>query len=300
MITCISLFEGEECGLKSLSSFARAFEPAVAEPVAAARGKAAGSANSTSVSFIDVGKGDCILVQAGGLAILIDAGYEETSGGVLSHLRHRGVDRLECLIITHYDRDHVGGVRDVGNALEVGMVYLPGYEGSDNNYRRLMAAVEDLGLDARPVTEELRMALGDATLSVFPSKVAYVPGKKGEEGNDNDVSLVASLIYGDDSYLFTGDLEKEGIEAFLEGRHGSFDVLKMPHHGQKSSLTDELVDDVRPKIAIITDSEDDPADKKTLKLLEEAGVDVYRTSTSGTIVVQSDGTARYVKEDGGA
>lgn len=156
-----------------------------------------------------------------------------------------------------------------------------------------MSAVKDLGLNAQQVTETLHLKLGNDDLDVFPSSVKYVPGSKGEEGNDNDLSLVASLTGNGASYLFAGDFEEDGIAAFLEGEHGHFDVLKMPHHGKKSTGTDDLLEGVRPQIAIITDGNDKPADKKTLKALESIGADVYRTSASGTIVVQSDGAGHY-------
>ena len=113
------------------------------------------------------------------------------------------------------------------------------------------------------------------------------------EGNDNDMSLVATLAHGRDSYLFAGDLEEEGIRAYLAAGHGSFDVLKMPHHGEYSPGISELLDDVRPKIAAITDSVSDAADKKTLKLLKSAGVRTYRTSVDGTIIIDSDGSGTY-------
>ena len=181
----------------------------------------------------------------------------------------------------------------LGEKLAIDTVYLPAYEGSDKNYRTLMAAIGRLGLSTRTVAEKLSLGLGDATLDVFPSGVAYVPASKGDEDNDNDMSLVASLRSGGDSYLFAGDLEKDGLESYLDGHHGSFDVVKMPHHGRKSSYTDEFLEDAQPQIAVITDGDDDPADKKTLKLLDEAGADTYRTSVSGTIVVRSDGAGRY-------
>ena len=245
------------------------------------------------ISFIDVGKGDCILLQYGESAALIDTGYDDTSDEVLSSFQKLGVSHLDCLIITHYDSDHVGGLRAIGKALAIDVVYLPGYEGGDKNYKTVMSAIEDLGLNAQPVTEEQRLKLGDAELDVFPTSLKYIPGSKGEEGNDNDLSLVVTLTGDGGSYLFAGDLEEDGIAAFLGAGHGRFDVLKMPHHGKKASNTDELIEDVEPQIAIITDSEDDPADKKTLKLLKNNGVDVYRTSASGTITVQNDGAGRY-------
>ena len=246
------------------------------------------------VSFVDVGKGDCILVQAGESAALIDTGYDDTSGEVIAYLRSCGVERLDCLVITHYDKDHVGGLRAIGQAIPIDAVYLPNYTGADKPYRTVKKAVDDLGLPARQVTAELVIPLGSAELSIFPSSVTFVPDANGDEGNDNDLSLVATLSAGSDSYLFAGDLEEEGIEAFLEAGHGAFDVLKMPHHGEKSSNTDELLDDVKPQVVVITDGEDDPAEKKTLKLLKGMDVDVYRTSTDGTIVVEGDGAGGYV------
>ena len=245
------------------------------------------------VSFIDVGKGDCILLQSGQSAALIDTGYDRTSGEVLSFLRGKGIDHLEFLIITHYDRDHVGGVRAIGGAVAIDAVYLPAYVGADKNYRSLMSAIEDLGLTARRVNEVLSLELGNALLSVYPSSVAFVPDAKGDEGNDNDLSLVTSLTCNGDSFIFTGDLEEDGIGAYLDAGHGRFDVLKVPCHGEKCPCTEEFLEDVQPRIAIITDSADDPAAKKTLKLLTERGVDVYRTSIDGTIAVQANGAGDY-------
>lgn len=252
-----------------------------------------GSIGDMCVSFIDVGKGDCILLQAGESAALIDTGYDDTSDEVLSYLQKQGVSHLNYLIITHYDRDHVGGLRAIGKKLGIDTVYLPGYEGADKNYKTVMSAIGDLRLDAKPVTEIQNLKLGDVNLDVFPTSLKYALGSKGEEGNDNDLSLVASLTGSGGSYLFAGDLEEDGISAYLKAGHGRFDVVKMPHHGRKAANTDDFLEDVNPKIAIITDSFEDPADKKVLKLLEKNGADTYCTSTSGTIVVRNDGSGRY-------
>ncbi|MBR3318346.1 MAG: MBL fold metallo-hydrolase [Atopobiaceae bacterium] len=244
------------------------------------------------VSYIDVGKGDCILVRAGDVSVLIDSGYENTADDVLAQLRAEGVKQLDAMVVTHYDRDHVGGIRAIGESVPIRNVYLPSYEGADKNYRSCISAVKALGVPSQLVTRETAINVGGARLTVFPSGVAYVPGANGDEGNDNDASLVATLTNGRDSYLFAGDLEEEGVAAYLKGRHGQFDVLKMPHHGGASKNLDEFLDDVRPKVAVITDAKKDAASKKTLKLLKSAGAEVWRTSTEGT-VVESDGSGTY-------
>lgn len=248
---------------------------------------------SVRVTFIDVGKGDCVLVQAGDSSVLIDAGYESTAADVLSCLEAQGVDHLDALIITHYDRDHVGGTRAIGEGAKIDTIYLPEYEGADKNYSSCISAIKALGVTSRRVTKEIALDLGTARLAILPSGVAYVPNTGNGEGNDNDASLVVTLVNGSDSYLFAGDLEKDGIAAYLKAQHGEFDVVKMPHHGRFSSNTADYIDDVNPQIAVITDAKKDSADKKTLKLLKSADVETYRTSADGTIVVESDGTGTY-------
>lgn len=252
-----------------------------------------GSTDGVRVAIIDVGKGDCILVRAGGSSALIDTGYEDTSDEVVSYLRDQGVDQLDYLVITHYDKDHIGGIRAIGKAFDVDAIYLPGYRGADKQYRMAMDAVDSLGVPTQLVADEQALKLGDASFVILPSRLAYIPNADGGEGNDNDLSLVVELIYKNDSYLFAGDLEKEGIDAYLKGGGGRFDVLKMPHHGEKSGNTDDLLADVQPKIAIVTDSAEDPADKKTLKQLKNCGADTYCTSACGTIVVESNGAGSY-------
>lgn len=251
------------------------------------------SANTVRVSFIDVGKGDCILIQAGESSAVIDTGYENTADDVISYLKGSGVKRLDCLVITHYDRDHIGGTQAIGEAFPIDIVYLPGYVGEDKNYRALTKAVKNLDVAAQAVRRVERVQLGNAILTILPTSLNYEPNASGGEGNDNDLSIVATLTYGNDSYLFAGDLEKEGIDALLDSMTEQYDVLKMPHHGRNSSSTDELIESVQPQIAVITDSLNDPADKKVLKLLASAGSEVYRTSTDGTIVIDSDGTSDY-------
>lgn len=258
-------------------------------------GDAAARPSGLRVTIIDVGKGDCILVQTPAKDILIDTGYKDTADRVLDTLESKGVSSLGAMVITHYDRDHTEGIRGIGKGVKVDTIYLPEYEGTDKNYRNCMKSVQTLHAPMFRVTRELTLDLGigDARLTVLPSGVRYKPATRGVEGNDNDMSLVAKLTYGRDSYLFAGDLKEEGIDAYLAGDHGHFDVLKVPHHGRYSGGTSAFLDAVCPKIAVITDSEEDAAEKKTLKLLKSAGAMSLRTSEDGTVVVESDGSGTY-------
>lgn len=250
------------------------------------------AAEQMRVTFIDVGKGDCILLEKDGVFALIDAGYEDTSDDVISFLKKQGVETLDAFIVTHYDKDHVGGAAAVAQAFAVKQCYLPGYTGHSKYYTALMKAIVERDLTYRQVTEDVSFTLSDVTVDIFASSVEYVYDGT-EEGNDNDASLVISAVYGQDSYLFAGDLEKAGVSAFLAADRGTYDVVKMPHHGNAKKNTDDFIEAVRPKIAVITDGADDPAEEKTLNLLAQAGAKTYRTAEIGTITVISEGSGTY-------
>ena len=251
------------------------------------------AAEEMRVTYYDVGKGDCILIEKGGAFVLIDAGYADTAEDVIAFLKGRGVETLDEMIITHYDKDHVGGASAVAEALGVTQLLLPAYDGSSKHYTALMKTVAEQNLTCRQVTEDLSFSLAGIDFTVFASPLAYVAGNGEEEGNDNDVSLVVSAVYGEDSYLFAGDIEKAGISAYLTAGHGAFDVLKIPHHGGKEKNTDELIANVSPKIAVITDSADEPAEEEVLLMLDRADAETYCTSEQGTVVVTSNGTGAY-------
>lgn len=246
-----------------------------------------------TVSYIDVGKGDCILVQKGDSVCLIDAGYEETAASVIQYLKENGIEYIDYFIVTHYDKDHVGGAAAIAQSFGTGQIWLPDYEGSSSYYEAFMEVIEEYQLNASAVSEDVSFDLDGVSFEIFASDVDYVVETDTEEGNDNDVSLVVSAVYGEDSFLFAGDIEKEGITAYLEKGHGTYDVIKMPHHGSKAGNTDELIAAVNAEIAVITDSEEDAASDKVLEMLAEADTEVYRTSINGTIVITGTGTGEY-------
>ena len=247
------------------------------------------------VTFIDVGKGDCILIEHYGQTVMIDTGYEKTSSDVLTFLKNSGVEKLDHLIITHYDKDHVGGAAAIVQAIDVGTVYLPAYEGRGFAFKSFINAVREKNIRAVTITEDTDITIGECVLTIFASDIEYI-NEKGEEGNDNDCSLVISAVFDKDRYLFAGDLERDGIDSFLAGGRGSFDVVKMPHHGEKEKNSEEFISAVAPKIAVITDSREESAGGKLVKLLEENKCAVYRTAECGTIRITSKGEGRYTAD----
>ena len=260
---------------------------------AAAPAETAEAAETLRVIFLDVGKGDCVLIAGADSCVLIDTGYANTAPEVAASLRRAGADHLDVMIITHYDKDHAGGAKALIESFPVGRVYLPGYEGDGSYYSVIEYALRRAGVPAEKVTEDISFTLSGVRYEIFATALSYIPGEGKKEGNDNDVSLVVAMHRDADSFLFAGDIEKDGIAGYLAAGHGTYDVVKMPHHGQKESNSDDFIGQVRPRIAVITDSWDDPANKKVLRLLEAAGAEIYRTSECGDITVSCTGNGTY-------
>lgn len=239
--------------------------------------------------FFDVGKGDCILFTSGDSHVLLDAGYEETAGDIIQELQERGVDSLDVMIITHYDKDHVGGAAEIASVIPPDMIYLPDYDGEVKKSGDLISLIETKNLPSERVTSVQEFTAGAADFTVDPALVAYDPA----EENDNDASLIVEVTCGDDQWLLPGDIDKEAIDLWLQTNKQEYDVLKYPHHGKKSSNAAEFISNVSPEIAVITDSTEDEAAKKVLKKLEKEEADVYRSSEDGTITITGNGTEEF-------
>ena len=224
-----------------------------------------------TVAFIDVGKGDCIVISGGDHVVMIDSGYEDTVRDVKNDLSDLGIDHINEMIITHYDKDHYGGAADLLRAYPVDTVFVPAYLPEGEKYEEVMRDIKDSGVHMIRVMEEtcVSFPIGEreAELTIMPSLVSYDATEK----NDNDMSLIETLQYGSDSFLFTGDIEREAIEAFIPAAD-HYDILKFPHHGDWKKNTEELIEKISPKEVIITDGEDRPVEEKTEAYLSGAAI----------------------------
>lgn len=237
------------------------------------------------VTFFDVGKGDAILIETAEHKMLIDAGYDDTAGIVLDYLAKEAEgSRLDYLILTHFDKDHVGGADHIVNGAEVGEILQPDYKSGSKQYQEYEEAVKKKGKEPLPVTETVKLSLDGAEFLIYP------PWQKYYEEEDNDFSLVISMRYGKRSFLFAGDCERERLKELLGQKEFDLahDVLKVPHHGQAEKNSEEFLRAVSPKIAVITCSEEKPADEEICGMLEELGADTY-FSTDGTVTCLCDG-----------
>ena len=246
-----------------------------------------------SVQFIDVGQADSTLLQADGQTMLIDGGNVADSDVIASILKHNNIDYIDYVVCTHAHEDHVGGLSGALSVAKAGTVYAPETGSDSKAYKNFIKKVEAQGLSVTHPEPHDEIPFGNGKV------IFYAPVSEGYE-DINNTSIVLKVIYGDTTFLFTGDLEREGEYDIMEkGYNLESDVLKVGHHGSDSSTTYPFLREIMPKYAVISCGKDNPyghPNESTLSRLRDAGVTVYRTDEQGDIFMTSDGQTVTVKE----
>lgn len=238
------------------------------------------------VHFIDVGQGDATFIDAGGHAMLIDAGENNRGEEVCSYLKNEGVTELEYVVGTHPDSDHIGGLDDILYEMSCDEIIMPEVESDTKTYEEVVDAVDETSLEwIYPKVGE-QYSLGEATFTIVAPNEDY-----GEDKNDWSVGIL--LQYGKNRFLFTGDAEEKSESDMLEnGIDLSADVYKASHHGSKTGSSQKFLEAVHPSVAVISCGEDNEyghPGASTLQHFRQDGIKVYRTDEQGTIVASSDG-----------
>ena len=259
---------------------------------------------------LDVGQGDAILLRSPrGRWILVDAGprtdrYDAGARAVLPYLRRRGAGGLALMVLTHPDMDHVGGAGAILREYPVGRVMDPGMAVGTGVF---LDALE--GAQAREVPWTVGVAGDSLDLDGVAIRVLWPPEEKGEIGEAegaNGASLVLEVRLGSFSALLTGDAPAEVEETLLPRLLSpSIQVLKLGHHGSRTSTSPELLERITPEVALISAglrNRFGHPHAAVLRRLEARGVKVYRTDQDGTLTLQArkDGSYRVRKEHGGA
>ena len=238
------------------------------------------------VHFIDAGQGDATLIKTGNHAMLIDAGCEDGGTKLQMYLTKQGVEELDYLILTHPDSDHIGGADVIISKFDCGMVLMPDLKKNTSSYRDVQSALKYKSYDSIAPEVGDTYELGEAKFTIL------APCKSYEDANNNSIALI--LKYGNSSFLFTGDAEEEAERDILNnGISIKADVYKAGHHGSKSSSSEEFVDVVSPKYAVISCGEDNDyghPHAQTLNTFRSRGIEVFRTDEQGSIIASSDGS----------
>ena len=254
-------------------------------------GCASSDAGAMTVLYLDVGKADCTILTDGTYTVLIDCAEADDGGTILAALRETRVSQVDFLIVTHFDKDHIGGVPAVLDSIAVlhSIAVLrtiePDYEPENPGaeaYTAYRAALELAGITPEAVSDALDVTLGDMQLSILGAG-----GAAYEKNTDNNNSLVVTVTHCENRFFFAGDIEKQRIADLLESGVTGCDVLKIPHHGAYNKQLPALFAALGMKEAVITCSEKDPADEETVDRLNTLGCRVWQT-VNGTVRVISN------------
>ncbi len=245
------------------------------------------------ITNLDVGKADAAIIEYNGMCGIIDTGLKDSYSTIEAFLDEKQITTIDFIIITHYDKDHVGGAVQLLKNYDVTNIYLPSYVSGKSGYTKLMDAIE--GNDNVDfVTEELTIEKDELSICIIP------PTKpdellSSEKDLDNDMSLLCMVTFGNEKFLFTGDIEEARIAQILAlSEDISADWIKMPHHGAyKENLADFLAV-VSPSYAIISTGSERPTESNVLSILSKLNIQKYST-INGSVLTICDGNEITVR-----
>jgi len=245
------------------------------------------AAGNVSVHFIDVGKGDAMLVRAGDRNMLVDGGRRDEGPKVASYLKSRGITSIDVLVSTHPHADHIGGLLTILKEFPVKRVVDSGIPHTTQTYESYLTLIDELDIPYSVAEAGQAIDLGPAI------KVEVLaPPSTPIEGGINENSIVLKVTHGDVSFLLTGDAGVPEERYLLESGYDlRSNVYKVPHHGSWYSVSEPFISRVRPEVSVIEvgpNKYGHPA-PGTLAVLEDAGSAIYRTDLNGHVVVTSDG-----------
>ena len=252
---------------------------------ASAPSATAQSSTNVTIKFIDVGQGEAILIALPEKTMLIDAGPTGSAPKIAQVLQELGRDKIDYLVATHPDEDHIGGMADVISSTQIGTIYAPNKTNNTATYRKFLTAIQNNNLQ---ITLAEAGTIIDQTDSykleiLWPKKDANFP-------DTNDYSIIIKLTVGNKTFLFTGDAPTSAI---LDSNPGHIDVLKLSHHGSRTGTTEVLIHKLSPTYAVLSYAVDNSYGhpmQSVLNALHKHSVEVWGTGANGTITITCDGT----------
>ena len=242
--------------------------------------------NSTfEIHFIDVGQADAALVLCDGKAMLIDGGNAEDSSLLYTYLKNHNISHLDYVIGTHAHEDHIGGLAGALNYASVGTAYCPATSYDTKAFGNFVKALDKHGVSITVPSTGDSFTLGSAACTILAVNT--------DSSDPNNTSIVLRIVYGDTSFLFTGDAERVVEQAILNrGTNINSTVLKVGHHGSESSTSYVWLREIMPQYAVISVGKDNSYGHPTeevLSRLRDAEVKTFRTDLQGDIICVSDG-----------
>ncbi len=246
------------------------------------------SAGHMKVHYINVGQGDSTLIQLpNGKIVLIDGATRSNGQTVLDYLNNLNIEKIDYLIATHPHEDHIGGLVNVVKKYEIGKIYMPDKAHTTIVFEDLLLAIQEKGYSI------IKAEAGDMLFEEDGLSMSILAPSGISGSNLNNYSVANRLVFGDTSFVFTGDAEKTSEENMINSRYDlTADVLKIGHHGGDTSTIEPFLVAVQPTYGVISAGEDNQyghPHQNVLDRLADYGVEIFRTDRDGTIIASSDG-----------
>lgn len=237
------------------------------------------------VHFIDVGQGDSILIESpSGKTMLIDGGVKGAGQQIVSYLKELGINKLDIVVATHPDADHIGGLIPVLDNMTIEQFYDSGKVHTSQTFEEMLTRIDEKNIPYHvpKIGDDIEF---DKNVNV------KVLNANDQATDNNDASIVLKMTYGNVSFLLTGDagvaLEKEMLQYDVKAT-----VLKAGHHGSNTSSSEEFIQAVKPEVTILSYGEDNKYGHPHAEIvdrLQAIGSKIYATADLGTITVSTDG-----------
>lgn len=247
------------------------------------------SESELAVYFLDVDQSDCSILMNNGQVLMIDSGTPDQITTIREALQSLGITKIDYLIITHQHDDHMGGAQTILQNYEVANIIMPKLSKvnmvTTRAYENLLSTIKDKQVHAIAAEPNLTFDFGNAECMIL--------APLSQDENLNNMSAVTKVTFGSTSFLFQGDAEKKVESAILSnGTDVSADVIKVGHHGSKTSSSKKYIDAVLPKVAVISCGVENSyghPHSATLDTLKNIGADTYITYEYNSLCVKSDG-----------
>lgn len=241
-----------------------------------------------SVHILNVGKADAIYIKSNDKNILIDSGDTDTKDQVIQYLNNNKIQQFDLIIATHPHKDHIAGMDNIINTFSINRFIMPKLSETiiptTKTYNSMINSLKDNNITVESPVAGNNFKIGEINIDIL--------GPIKEYDNLNNNSVVVKLAYKNTSFLFVGDAEKEAeTDLISSGANLKSTVLKVGHHGSKTSTTQKFLNAVNPEYSVISvgpDSNNLPKDS-IINRLKNNNIKTYRTDKSGTIIFTSDG-----------